>query len=450
MRGSGLPRRRAFETTPGVKAEESGRGLVRALLVAALGGVLVGLVGGVFRWGLVAFDAARPAFLEWSHSLGWWGIVFPVGLAALAAAGARAMVRKVPIAAGSGVQYVEALARDEVHPAPLAVVPVKVLGGWLGIGVGSLALGREGPTIQIGSVIGSEIARWFRLGSDVLRELQVAMGGAGLAVAFNAPLGGAMFVFEEVMKSFRLRITLLTLVGVGTAVMVARAMLGGQPDFAVPEPDGGGVGLVVVALVFGGVCGFLGALYNRTILGLQDALGGFTQWPVEVRAACVGGLLGALGWVSPWLTGGGEPTNQHLFDVGGSLSFLLLLLAVRWVVGPLSYATGNPGGIFSPLLLVGAVLGCLLAVVMTRLGTGFESDALAMVGMAAFFAAVVRAPFTAVILIAEMTGSATLVLPMLAAAFAATAVATLVGNPPIYDSLRERMLRAIREGRLRY
>lgn len=433
-----------------MSGEESGRCLLRALGVAALGGILVGLVGGAFRWGLVFFDAIRPGFLEWSRSLGWWGIFLPVGLAALASAGARAMVRRVPIAAGSGVQYVEALARDEVRPAPASVVPVKVFGGWLGIGVGSLALGREGPTIQIGSVIGSECARLFRLGEDVLRELQVAMGGAGLAVAFNAPLGGAMFVFEEVMKSFRLRITLLTLVGVAAAVTVARLILGGGPDFVLAEPAGGGIGLFLTACIFGGVCGGLGALYNRTILGLQDMWARANGVPVEIRAAGVGALLGVFGWLSPWITGGGDPTTQHLFAQGQPLSFLLVLLIVRWIVGPLSYATGNPGGIFSPLLLVGAVLGFVVAALATRVGTGMDPNALAIVGMAAFFAGVVRAPFTGVVLISEMTNTTTLIVPMLGAALAATLVATLLRDNPIYDSLRERMLRAISEGRLKY
>ncbi len=411
---------------------------------------MVGLVGGAFRWGLEAFDAARPGFLEWSRSLGWWGILLPVGLAALASAGARWMIRRVPIASGSGVQYVEALARDEVRPAPASVVPVKVFGGWLGIGVGSLALGREGPTIQIGSVIGSECARWFRLGADVLRELQVALGGAGLAVAFNAPLGGAMFVFEEVMKSFRLRLTLLTLVGIAAATTVARWILGGGPDFVMAEPSGSGIAFFLFALVFGGVCGGLGVLYNRTILGLHDMMARANAVSVEVRAAGVGALLGVFGWISPWITGGGDPTTQHIFSNGQPLAFLLVLLVVRWIVGPLSYATGNPGGIFSPLLLVGAVLGFVMAALATRIGTGFDSSALAIVGMAAFFAGVVRAPFTGVVLISEMTNTTTLIVPMLGATLAATLVATLLRDKPIYDSLRERMLRAIRDGRLRY
>jgi CIC family chloride channel protein len=141
-------------------------------------------------------------------------------------------VRWAPVASGSGVQHVEAVMRGEAEPAGLRVLPVKFVGGTLAIGSG-LALGREGPTVQMGATIGISIARWLRMGSDDLRTIQAATAGAGLGVAFNAPMGGAIFVFEEVARNFRVRLTIATLIACAAAIGVSRLVLGDRPDFAV-------------------------------------------------------------------------------------------------------------------------------------------------------------------------------------------------------------------------
>lgn len=124
---------------------------------------------------------------------------------------------------------------------------------------------------------------------------------------------------------------------------------------------------------------------------------------------------------------------------------MLGFFLIRFVAGPLSYAAGTPGGLFAPLLALGALWGVgFHAVTVLVPGVGMSPIPFALVGMAAFFAATVRAPFTGIVLVTEMTAVATLTVPMLAACFAATLAATLLRNPPIYDSLRHRMLRAER------
>jgi len=292
-------------------------------------------------------------------------------------------------------------------------------------------------------VIGSSLARWARLPVETLRDLQAALGGAGLGVAFNAPLGGALCVFEEVAKEFRLRLVVITLVGVGLALWVSRSLLGSAPDFAVaglPESAGG---VPLVALGFGLLCGGLGTLYNRTtlfLLELSDRLG---RIPPEVRAAAIGLLVGLIGWLDPLWIGGGETLNQSLFGPPPALTLLLALLLVRWLIGPLSYAAGTPGGIFSPLLLVGAILGLVVGSFWNSLVPEFwqmPPGAWAILGMSAFFTGIVRAPLTGLILIAEMTGTYSLLVPMALAGASATLAATWLKNPPIYDSLRLRLL----------
>jgi CIC family chloride channel protein len=114
-------------------------------------------------------------------------------------------------------------------------------------------------------------------------------------------------------------------------------------------------------------------------------------------------------------------------------------LLVRFAIGPFSYSAGTPGGLFAPLLAIGAVWGALVHGVVGPLLPALHASTLAIVGMATFFAAVVRAPFTGIVLIVEMTATTTLLVPMLASSFAAVLVATALGNKPIYDSLRARM-----------
>jgi chloride channel protein, CIC family len=419
-------------------------GIGRALLVAAVAGVLIGLVGAGFRAGLSWLEPRHAALVEWAQGWPWIGWVLPVVLGAVGAGLARWMVRPQPLAAGSGVQHVEAVMQGQAEPASWLVVPIKFVGGWLAIGSG-LALGREGPTIQMGATIGASLAKWGRCAKEVVRDLQAALGGAGLAVAFNAPVGGAMFVFEEVARSFRLRLTLLTLVGTACAIVVSRVLLGNAPDFAAPTVADPAAWTLPVYAVFGGVLGLLGVVYNRVTIGLIEAMERLKAWPTEFRAALIGAMVGVVAWFAPGLVGGGDGMTQGVLHSGFAVGTLLVILLVRWFLGPLSYAAGTPGGIFSPLLLVGAALGWLFA---TGWNTLLPSDGLlspaafAMVGMAAFFTGVVRAPLTGVILIAEMTATANQMAPMLAAVFGAMLTASMVRGEPIYDTLRHRMLAA--------
>lgn len=416
--------------------------LVRLGLVAAACGVVVGFLGGGFR--RILFDAGhwRDSLVSWGHHWPAVAWLLPVAMVAACAAAARWVVRLIPVATGSGIQDVEAVWRGDARFPPWSVLPAKFVGGILAIGSG-LALGREGPTVHMGAVVGSEAGRRVGLDAEDRRVLQAALGGAGLAVAFNAPLGGSLFVFEEVARSFRLRLVLATLIGSSVAIACSRVLLGDHPNFlvgAISTPPGW---VLVVYLVFGAVTGLLGVAYNRLVLAGLDLFARPLPWAPEARAALVGGVVGLVLWVQPLAVGGGDVLVQRVLQGGMGLTVLLAYLAVRFLVGPWSYSAGTPGGLFAPLLAVGAVWGALVQGVLQPAvpALGAHAGTMAIVGMATFFAAVVRAPFTGIALIVEMTATTTLLVPMLAACFAAVLVATAVGNAPIYDSLRNRMPR---------
>jgi CIC family chloride channel protein len=168
------------------------------------------------------------------------------------------------------------------------------------------------------------------------------------------------------------------------------------------------------------------------------------QWrrmPVELRAGLIGAVVGAVAWYAPAMVGGGDSITQEILTSGGALTTVLIFFLLRFILGPVSYAAGVPGGLFAPMLVLGTQIGLIYGILSDSWFPGINQNltAYAVVGMAAFFTAVVRAPITGIVLAVEMTGSASLLLPMLSASFTAMLIPALFRVPPIYDSLRERI-----------
>lgn len=417
-------------------------GLMVLSLLAAVAGVAIGFVGGAFRWLLEQATRLRVDVADWAEAACGPSWLVPVLIAAAGAAIARALVTLVPLAGGSGIQHVEAVWRKEADPPPLRVLPARFFGGLIAIGSG-LVLGREGPTVHMGAALGAAAGVRARVPADDVRVLQAALAGAGLAVAFNAPVGGALFVLEEVTRTARLRLVLTTSIACAVAVGCARLIVGDDPDFVVAPQEPAGLPMIVLFVLFGLLTGVVGVAYNRLVTGALTAADRLHRVPPTVRAAVIGAFVGLALYVSPFTVGGGDLLTQQLLTDGSTMLVPALLgyFLIRFVTGPLSYAAGTPGGLFAPLLALGALWGGLFHAGAVLLpGVGASPVPFVLVGMAAFFAATVRAPFTGIVLIVEMTGIATVTVPMLAACFAATLGATLLRNPPIYDSLRERML----------
>ena len=416
-------------------------GLVPLTILSIIAGAGAGLICGLFR---VALDAAGQLRLAmpaiWSADP-LKGLLLMMGCAAAATAFSAFMVRRLsPAAVGSGIPHIEAVIAAEEPPAPFALVPVKFIGGLLAIGSG-LALGREGPCVQMGGTIAYFIGNQ-RDWPD--RQALLAAGaGAGLAAAFNAPLAGAVFVLEELLRRFEMRNAIAALGASMSAIVVARLFTGAAPDFtvaALPYPTRSDNLLCVGLGLFAGV---LGAIYNHLLLDALDIADRLKRVPVELRAGLVGAAVGALAWFAPSLVGGGDGLTQGILNGATPYALLPLLFVTRLFLSCASYAAGTPGGLFAPLLVLGAQMGFFFGALghPSVAAPDVHGVLFAVVGMAALFAAVVRAPLTGIILVTEMSGSSIELLPMLAACFPAMALATLIGGPPIYDSLKERTLR---------
>jgi chloride channel protein, CIC family len=405
-------------------------------------GAASGLLAAFFRLALEQADRFRDAVLSWAQGKDLVGVLFIIGLAAAATGLAAWLVRRhSPYASGSGIPHVEAVVNGELPPAPFRLIPVKFFGGLLAIGTG-LALGREGPSVQMGAGIAHLLGVVFRRDWPDCRALLAAGAGAGLATAFNAPIAGAVFVLEELVRRFEPRLMITTLGSSAGAIAVARVLFGDTPDFHVEPLPYPGFGTLPIFLALGVVAGLLGVAYNRTILGTLSAADRLHRLPVELRAALIGAVVGLLAWLAPSLVGGGDPITQRVLAGSDTLMMVALVFILRFALGAWSYAAGTPGGLFAPMLVLGSQSGLLFGALCNRLFPSVvpHPTAFAVVGMAAFFTAVVRAPVTGIVLVTEMTASFTLLLPMLASCFAAMVVPTLLRDVPIYDVLRERTL----------
>ena len=175
-------------------------GLLVLSILALIVGALSGLVGALFLLMLARADKFRDAAVVWAHSRPVVGfLVLSMACGAGAALAAWLVHRFSPQASGSGIPHVEAVLNEDLPQAPFRIVPVKFVGGVLAIGSG-LALGREGPTVQMSATLGHLVGKVFRRGWPDCRVLLAAGAGAGLATAFNAPIAGAIFVLEELVR----------------------------------------------------------------------------------------------------------------------------------------------------------------------------------------------------------------------------------------------------------
>jgi CIC family chloride channel protein len=192
-------------------------------------------------------------------------------------------------------------------------------------------------------------------------------------------------------------------------------------------------------LLLGLLAGFLGVAFNASLISGMRIADRAAHWPRGAKGALVGAAAGLLAWHAPGLVGGGESVAQAAIVSAIPWRVLCGLLVVRFALTIASYSSGPPGGIFAPLLALGALLGSGYASIESSLfHHPFDPAPYAIVAMAACFTSIVRSPLTGVVLLLEMTGSWPLILPMMAASVTAYAVPELLGNAPIYDSLRQR------------
>jgi CIC family chloride channel protein len=233
---------------------------------AALVGIGAGVVALAFRTGLAEADVLRNNMILWAHKFPALGWIFPVLLAMIGAVIAVAITRRfAPEAGGSGIQHLEGVLHRLLPIHWLRILPVKFFGGLIALGSG-LALGREGPTVQIGGAVGEAISRMLKVSERERFTLISAGAGAGLAAAFNAPLAGLIFILEEVRRDFQPIVFGATFIAAVIADIIARVGFGGSAIFTIPAYPMPPLASLPLFAVMGGTTGLFGVAFNRAIL----------------------------------------------------------------------------------------------------------------------------------------------------------------------------------------
>ena len=415
--------------------ERRRRQFPRAILV----GLLAGLVAVAFRYCVDLTDRLRNSLIAFAHQQAAWGILIPVTFGAFTAGTAVWLVQRyAPEAAGSGIPHLKAVLHRLRGMAWQRILAVKFVAGVLSIGSG-LALGREGPTVQMGGTTGQLVSRLFH-GTARERQTLIAAGaGAGLAAAFNAPLAGVIFVLEEVQRDFAPSVFIATFLAAVVADVVARLLTNQLPVFHVAFHPAPPLTSLPLFLVVGIATGVLGVAFNRSLLGSVRLFERTHRWPLGLTGLLVGASVGLVAWFLPEAVGGGAHLVEQTLAGQVALGALLVFFVLRFGLTIVSYGTGAAGGIFAPLLVLGAQIGLGVGLLGERYfpAAAPEPTMFAVVGMAAYFTAIVRAPLTGIVLIIEMTGNYNLMLPLLVACFCAYGVADLLGDRPIYEALLE-------------
>jgi H+/Cl- antiporter ClcA len=410
-------------------------------------GILTGAFAGVvvvcFRLMLAWSTAERLklfAFLG-SSVFGWTALCFVclIGIALILSW----LIKMVPMATGSGIPQVKGILAGLLRAMSwFKVIGAKFIGGLLGIGAG-LSLGREGPSVQLGAAAGQGISRLLRRPGLEEKYLLTSGASAGLSAAFNAPFAGVIFALEELHKNFSPVVLASAVAASVTADVVTRVAFGQDPVFSFHNIPVMPFQYYLYVVVLGLIVGSFGVLFNSSLVKFQIFYEKLPPWlPSRLKPALPLVIAGFLGFVLPQVLGGGARLINSLPQMHYALSMLLIILAVKFVFTMLSYGTGVPGGIFMPLLAIGAVGGNAygsIAAQYLHVDPIYINNFI-MLAMAAYFSAIVKAPITGSILILEMTGSFEQLLPLIVVCMTAYIASDLLEGKPIYDVLLNRIM----------
>jgi CIC family chloride channel protein len=440
------------------------------ITTAILIGAGTGLGAIFFIW---LIESVQWFFFEGSQTLfresGRWLLIFIPALGGLIAGPIIAFFASE--AKGHGVpEVMQAIALRGGRIRPRVVV-AKIAASAICIGSGGSA-GREGPIVQVGAALGSTLGQWLKLSSNRIRNLVACGAAAGIAATFNAPIAGVIFAMEVILGELHLGDLGNVIISAVTASTLARVFLGDHPAFTIPRYAMQTPWEVFLYALLGVLAAFAAVGFIRMLYWFEDL---FDHWkfPDALKPAVGGLLLGllgftyplALGWIglSPAEAASGLPVVEnipHVFSSGfgvieaallGNAPFLLLfaLILLKPLATAFTLGSGNSGGVFAPSLFTGAALGGAFGLMVEQVFPGATAGpgAFATVGMAAVFAGAARAPFSAILIVFEMTNDYRLMVPLMAAVIFSMLVAEHLHKESIYTLKLTRRGIRLRRGR---
>ena len=360
----------------------------------------------------------------------WFVLLAPVVAGLLYGPLVHAFARE---ARGHGVpEVMVAVARNGGRIRPQVAV-VKALASALCISGGG-SVGREGPIVQIGSALGSSLAQLFHLDERRVKLLVACGAAGGIAATFNAPLAGVFFAMEIVLREFEAEAFGMVVLASVTASVISRGVLGDNPFLRLPAFRVDHLVEYPLFALLGVLAGVVGVAFSRVLYAIEDVCDWAWRGPEWARPAVGGVLLGGVLLVLPQMYGVGYPVLGSAVAGDYGLALLSLLLVGKVVACSLTIGIGGSGGVFAPSLFCGAMTGAAFGDIVHGFaahGTGSVGE-YALIGMGAVFAGAARAPITAVVILFELTGEYSIILPLMLAIVLATGVSNLVSRDTVY------------------
>ena len=412
---------------------------LKLIMLSALIGILAGLVSVIYRYALTYAEEIATLMYDTIRSN---LTLIPVLFMILCVLGIiiGKLVSKFSLISGSGIPQLKAEITGYLKNNWFSTLCAKFLGGVISI-IGGLSLGREGPSIQLGASIANGVSKHINTNETEKRILLASGASAGLASAFNAPLAGVMFALEEIFKYFSTKVILSTMVAAICGDFVSKLFFGKGHVFHFNIVDSIPINYYWLFIIMGIVTGVLGVSYNVILIKTQEFYDLIQQKMGIYKMIIPFIIAGILGLVFPIVLGSGHHIINDL-NLETSITFLIIILLIKFLFSMISFGSGAPGGIFFPLLILGAIVGAIFANIFIPL---FNLNDLLfynfiIIAMSAFFTAIVRAPMTGIILMIEMTGSLEQLLPLIVTSTVAYITAEKLHNEPIYESLLSKLL----------
>lgn len=378
----------------------------RLYFVSIFVGLLTGLIAVPYHYLLQFFFETRREFFE-PHIRWYWYIPLFI-ISWLVLIFVAWLVKKMPLITGGGIPQTRGVINGRVtYKHPFIELISKFVGGILALSTG-LSLGREGPSVQIGSYVGSLVSKWGRVLDGERKQLLAAGAGAGLAAAFAAPLASSLLVIESIERFDAPKTAITTL--------LAGVVAGGVASWMFPMNAYSHIDAIVPALTFWGqvklflllaaVISVAGKLFSWTTIYFKRIYPSIKH-PVYIKMLYLLFIAYLISLTEFNLTGGGEQfLLSQAMNPDTQILWVTAMMLIHLVFSVLSFSSGLPGGSFIPTLVTGGLIGQIVALLLVRYGViGNEHISYIMlVCMSAFLVAVIRTPLTAIVLITEITG----------------------------------------------
>jgi CIC family chloride channel protein len=346
------------------------------------------------------------------------------------------LFRYFPNARGSGIPQTKFALFIQDGYISLRTVLGKFLACSISLASG-IALGREGPSVQIGAGIASVLGRRFGLSKANVKALLPVGSAAALAAAFNTPIAAVLFSLEEILGDLHAPVLASVVLSSATSWMVLHLILGDQPLFHVPAYRLVNPLEFGIYAILGVIGGFASVCFVKLLLKLRIWFRQFPPSTVWLQPAAGGLLMGIFGLFMPEVLGVGYDYVDRVLTGDFPIKIVALLAIMKLIATPTCYSSGNAGGIFGPSLFIGAMIGGTIGSIAHTLLPGLTANpgAYALVGMGTAFAGIVRTPLTSVIMIFEMTRDYSIIVPLMISNLISFFISQQLQREPIYEAL---------------